>query len=144
RCPRPKGIVGQAGMRRRLIAGGAGLVLLTGCAHKAATSQGVEVHNLFGIILGLAAFVFLLVEGLLIFSIIRFRKRDDTPAPQVFGSNRALIAFFAFGAILVSILFPFGERALSGVLAPEQPGENIRVEAFQWEWTAFYLNEGIF
>jgi cytochrome c oxidase subunit 2 len=129
---------------RRLIGVGASLVLLTGCAHQPATSQGVDVHNLFVIILGLAAFVFLLVEGLLIFSVIRFRKRDDTPAPQIFGSNRTLIAFFAFGAVVVSVLFPFGERALSNVLAQEPPGENIRIEAFQWEWTAFYLNEGIF
>ena len=131
-------------MRNRLIAGAGLLVLLTGCAHTSATSQGQNVHNLYGIILAMAAVVFVLVEGLLIYSIIRFRRRDDRPAPQILGSNRTLIAFFAFGAILVSILFPFGERALSAVLAPELPGESIRIEAFQWEWTAYYLNEGIF
>ena len=131
-------------MRNRLIAGAGLLVLLTGCAHTSATSQGQNVHNLYGIILVMAAVVFVLVEGLLIYSIIRFRRRDDRPAPQIFGSNRTLIAFFAFGAIIVSILFPFGERALSAVLAPELPGESIRIEAFQWEWTAYYLNEGIF
>ena len=133
-------------MRRRLIAGAGGLVLLSGCAHTPVTSQGQEVRNLYGIILALAAVVFVLVEGLLIFSIVRFRMRrgSEAPPPQVFGTTRALVGFFAFGAVLVSVLFPFGERALRDVLAPEPPGENIRIEAFQWEWTAFYLNEGIF
>jgi cytochrome c oxidase subunit II len=134
-------------MRRRwrLFAGaGAGALLLSACAQEGATVQGQKIHSLYGIILGLGAFVFVLVEGLLIFSIIRFRKRDERPPPQVFGSNRALAGFFAFGAVLVAVLFPFGERTLSDVQKQEPPLVNLRVEAFQWEWTAYYLNEGIF
>jgi cytochrome c oxidase subunit 2 len=122
----------------------AGATLLPACAQQGATDQGQEIHSLYGIILGLGAFVFVLVEGLLIYSIIRFRKRDETPAPQVFGSNRALIGFFAFGAVLVAVLFPFGERTLSDVQRQEPSLVNLRVEAFQWQWTVFYLNEGIF
>jgi len=134
-------------MRRRwrLFAGlGAGALLLSACAQQGATDQANKIHNLYLIILGLGAFVFVLVEGLLIFSIIRFRKRDDRPPPQVFGSNRALVGFFAFGAVLVAVLFPFGERTLSDVEKQEPPLVSLRVEAFQWEWTAYYLNEGIF
>jgi cytochrome c oxidase subunit 2 len=119
--------------------------LLSGCAQRGATTQGREIHNLYGIIFVLAAFVFVLVEGLLLWSVVRFRKRDDAPAPQTFGSNRALIGFFAFGTILVSVLFPFGEKALSVVQRQDPfPPVRIRVEAFQWEWTALYLSEGIF
>jgi cytochrome c oxidase subunit II len=134
-------------MRRRwrLFAGvGAAALLLSACAQQGATDTGQEVHRLYGIIFVLAAFVFVLVEGLLIWSIIRFRKRDEEPPPQVFGSNRALVGFFAFGAVIIAVLFPFGERTLMDVQRQEPPLVNIRVEAFQWEWTAYYLNEGIF
>jgi cytochrome c oxidase subunit 2 len=131
--------------RWRLFAGvGAGALLLSACAQQGATDQGQKIHGLYGIILGLGAFVFVLVEGLLIYSIVRFRKRDEQPPPQVFGSNRALVGFFAFGAVLVAVLFPFGERTLSDVQKQEPALVNLRVEAFQWEWTAYYLNEGIF
>ncbi|HEY7281331.1 MAG TPA: cytochrome c oxidase subunit II [Actinomycetota bacterium] len=118
--------------------------MLSSCAKPGATEQGQEVHRLYLIILGLGGFVFVLVEGLLLWSIVRFRKRDDTPPPQMLGSNRALVGFFAFGAVIVSVLFPFGEKTLSDVLRQEPALVNLRVEAFQWQWTAFYLNEGIF
>src|SRR5438067_11440029 len=91
-------------------------VLLSGCAQAGATEQGQEIHDLYGIIFVLAAFVFVLVEGLLLWSVIRYRRRDDAPVPQTFGSNRALVAFFAFGVVIVAILFPFGERTLAFVL----------------------------
>ena len=45
----------------------------------------------------------------------------------------------------MSLLFPFGERTLAAVdhINP-QTQVHVRVEGFQWEWTAYYLNEGIF
>jgi cytochrome c oxidase subunit II len=123
---------------------GACALLLSGCIKQPATEQAKSVHELYFIILALAAFVFVTVEGLLVYSIIRFRRRDEEEAPQRFGSNRVLGSFFAIGAVLVAVLFPFGERALMDVEASQPPGLNLRIEAFQWEWTAFYLDEGIF
>jgi cytochrome c oxidase subunit II len=120
-------------------------VLLSGCAQAGATEQGREIHSLYGIIFVLAAFVFVLVEGILLWCIVRYRRRGDAAPPQTFGSSRALIAFFAFGAVMVSVLFPFGERTLAFVLRQDPSAAiDIRMEAFQWEWTAVYLNEGIF
>src|SRR5947207_2110743 len=65
-------------MRNRLIAGAGLLVLLTGCAHTSATSQGQNVHNLYGIILVMAAVVFVLVEGLFIPSLLFSRNAIPT------------------------------------------------------------------
>jgi len=130
--------------RWRLLAAVACGLLLGGCAQQGATSQGQDIHQLYYVILLLAAIVFLLVESLLVWSIVRFRKRDDSPAPQNFGSNRALLGFFGFGIVVVAILFPFGEKTLRDVEHQEPPLVSIRIEAFQWEWTAYYLNEGVF
>jgi cytochrome c oxidase subunit II len=84
------------------------------------------------------------VEGILIWCVIRYRRRDDAPAPQTVGGTRSLAIFFAIPAIIVSILFPFGESTLMAIEQREAPQVQIKVEGFQWEWTFLYLTEGIF
>jgi cytochrome c oxidase subunit 2 len=115
------------------------------CTEQPATDQAVDVQRLFYVILSLAAFVFVVVEGLLLWSIVRYRKRpgDDEEPPQRHGSTRAIVAFFAFGAILVAILFPFGEITLADVQAKPTAIEQIVIQGSQWQWSAFYPNEGV-
>ena len=118
--------------------------LLAGCAEQGISPKAQDVHQLYGIIMILAAPVFIGVEGLLIWCIVRYRKRDDEPAPQRVGRARSLGVFFAIPAVIVAILFPFGETTLMKVEKQETPQVKIKVEGFQWEWTFIYLNEGIF
>jgi cytochrome c oxidase subunit 2 len=120
-------------------------VAMTACTEQPASDQAVDVQRLFYIILGLGTFVFVVVEGLLLWSIVRYRKRpgDEEEPPQRQGSTRMLIAFFAFGAILVAILFPFGEITLADVQAHPAPLEQIVIQGSQWQWSAFYPNEGV-
>src|SRR6266545_1481608 len=88
--------------------------------------------------------VFLGVEAALIWCVFRYRKRDDQPAPQSVGGGRSLGVFFAIPAVIIAVLFPFGEATLLNVERRETPQVQIKVEGFQWEWTFLYLNEGIF
>ena len=53
-------------------------------------------------------------EGLLLWNITRYRKRDDTPAPQTVGKPTTIVGFFLIGAVIIAILFPFGLIALLG------------------------------
>src|SRR5437667_2073022 len=122
----------------------AAALLLTGCARKGISPQGQDVHQLFIIIMILAAPVFVGVEGVLIWCVIRYRRRDNEPAPQVVGGGRSLGVFFAIPAVIISILFPFGEATLMRIQQREEPQVLIKVEGFQWEWTFLYLDEGIF
>ena len=123
---------------------GASFLLLSGCAKEGISPQGQDVHQLYIVIMLLAAPVFLVVEGLLIWSVVRYRKRDTAAPPQTVGGNRALGVFFAIPAVIVATLFPFGEATLMKIEKPEVPQVKINVEGFQWEWTFLYLNEGIF
>jgi cytochrome c oxidase subunit 2 len=127
----------------RLLPVVAGL-LLTGCAQHGISAQSQDVHRLYGIIMLLAAPVFIGVEGLLLWCVVRYRKRDADAAPQTVGGPRSLGVFFAIPAVIVAILFPFGEATLIQVQQQETPQVQIHVEGFQWEWTFLYLNEGIF
>jgi cytochrome c oxidase subunit 2 len=119
-------------------------LLLPSCAKQGISPQGQDVHQLFVIIMILAAPVFLAVEGALIWCIVRYRKRTDEPAPQTVGGGRSLGVFFAIPAVIVAVLFPFGEQTLMRIQQREPPQVQIRVEGFQWEWTFLYLQEGIF
>ena|SRR5919198_5724511 len=122
-------------------------VLSSGCAQSGATIQGGQIHQLYVIITIMAAPVFLGVEGLLVWSLFRFRKRprDQSLGPQTFGSTRTLIAFFVVPTIIVATLFAVGERTLASVQKQDpSPVVTIRAEGFQWEWTFYYLNEGFF
>jgi cytochrome c oxidase subunit 2 len=119
-------------------------LLLTGCAQNGISPQSQDVHRLYGIIMLLAAPVFIGVEGALLWCVVRYRKRDPGAAPQTVGGPRSLGVFFAIPAVIVAILFPFGEATLLQVQQQETPQVQIHVEGFQWEWTFLYLNEGIF
>lgn len=118
--------------------------LLSSCAKQGISPQGQDVHNLFIVIMILAAPVFVGVEAVLIWCIVRYRRRDDGPPAQTQGGPRSLGIFFAIPAVIVAILFPFGESTLMDVERHETPQVEIKVEGFQWEWTFLYLNEGIF
>ncbi len=94
--------------------------------------------------MALAVPVFLAVEGLLIWCVVRYRKRDDEAPPQSVGGTRSLAVFFVIPALIVAVLFPFGESTLMKIQESVTPQVKIKVEGFQWEWTFLYLNEGIF
>lgn len=119
-------------------------LLLTNCAKQGISPQGQDVHQLYVIILILAAPVFIAVEAALIWCIVRYRKRSDEPAPQTVGGSRSLGVFFVIPAVIVALLFPFGETTLLRIERTEPPQVQIRVEGFQWQWTFLYLQEGIF
>src|ERR671931_1021157 len=123
---------------------GAGALLLAGCAQQGVSTQGQDIHDLYVRITILAAPVFIGVEAFLLWCVVRYRKRDDRPAPQGAGSGRVLAVFFAIPTVIIAVLFPFGEQTLSYVQHREKdPGVVINVDAFQWEWTFFYVNEGL-
>jgi cytochrome c oxidase subunit 2 len=120
--------------------------ILTGCLPvNGISSKAHDVHDLFLFTVALAAPVFLGIEGWLVYSVLRYRKRDDREPPQTFGnSRRGLLVLFAVPTAIVAVLFPFGEATLSRVLHNDpHPTVDISVQGFQWEWTFDYVHEGV-
>ena len=48
-----------------------------GCTPQSVTEQGQAIYNLYNLFMYIAAVVFVVVSGLVIWSVIRYRRRGD-------------------------------------------------------------------
>jgi cytochrome c oxidase subunit II len=125
-------------------------LLLAACGENSPTilnpagPVALKESNLFWFILVVATIVFVVVEGLLIYSIVRFRERPNSPAPtQTHGNTTVEIIWtivpsvFLFVVLVGTIYTMFGLTTFSSTGRPLQ----IRVVGHQWWWEFDYLNE---
>ena len=107
------------------------------------SSQAAALADDWRIFTYAALAVALLVWGLILFAIVRWRRpaREDGDAfPPQFRNNNALeIAWTVVPLILVSALFVYTYRAEANVeaLAPK-PDATVAVNAYRWGWTFSY------
>jgi cytochrome c oxidase subunit 2 len=108
--------------------------------NNAASVQGVYVDNLFGIATGIGTVVFVLVQGLLLYSIIRFHRQpgDDEDGPPIHGNTRLEIVWTIIPAVVVFILSILSYQVLA---ANERPAPNelvVEVRGLQYAWQFYY------
>lgn len=96
----------------------------------------------FWVILIIATIIFVLVESMLIFSIIRFRERPGMAnPPQIHGSLRIEILWTVIPAFILFIVLGFTIQGLFAVAPSARPaGPTVEVEAIghQWWWEFYY------
>ncbi|HSH21367.1 MAG TPA: cytochrome c oxidase subunit II [Candidatus Caenarcaniphilales bacterium] len=111
-----------------------------------ATDQGGHIAALYPIVFFIAVAVFLLVEGLLLLIVFRFRRRatDDTLPAQTHGNNLLEIIWTAIPALIVTVLFVLTVGTLTQVeTLDDSPAVEIDVTGFQWQWQFDYPREGL-
>jgi cytochrome c oxidase subunit II len=107
-----------------------------------ASRQGREIFDLYTIVFVIAAAIFFLVEGLIIWSVIRYRRRpgDTELPPQTHGHNLAEIVWTVIPTIIVVFLFFISWQTLNSVEASSpQPDLRVRAVAGQFQWQFEYL-----
>jgi cytochrome c oxidase subunit 2 len=121
------------------------MVLLGGCLvpPDPKTEASKEVFNLYLIIGVMALVVFVAVEGMIIWSVIRYRRRDDTLPHQLHGNNLVEMIWTAIPLVIVLSLFVMSMSTLGKVEARADHPVRIDVEGFQWQWTFRYPDEGV-
>jgi cytochrome c oxidase subunit II len=113
------------------------------------TAQGQFVFDAYPIIFAIAVAVFLLVEGLLLWNVFRYRRKaTDIELPtQTHGHNTLEIIWTLIPAAVVTGLFVFTVDTLGKVERnPEstvQPTVTVDVTGFQWQWTFDYNDQGL-
>lgn len=107
-----------------------------------------EIDTVAFFVIAITAVIFLIVAGLLAYSVICFRARagdDDREPPQVYGSNPIEFAWTTVPVIIVFVLILVTARTIYVVqAAPRPPGAlSIHVIAHQWWWEFRYPDLGI-
>ncbi len=129
------------------------LVVLAGCSGPVSwvTNPGSTIttqqSNLYLIILIPAAVVFLIVEGGIIYSVIRFhhRKGDTSEPDQVHGNVPLEITWTALPVVLVIFIFIIGLNTMNGIAAPAPSPNDVHVNVIghQWWWEFDYSDLNI-
>jgi len=106
------------------------------------TAQGREINDLYTIVFVIAAIIFFFVEGLIVWTVIRYRRKpgDDELPPQTHGHNLAEIVWTVVPTIIVIFLFFISWQTLNKVEATtDKPDLRVKAVAVQFKWTFEYL-----
>ncbi len=105
------------------------------------------ILELSWLVLWICAGIFVIVSGLLVYTIIRFRRRraDDDEPPQVYGSNQIELAWTVIPLLTVFVLFLVTTRTITAVqhTVPSAEALLVTVVGHQWWWEIRYPALGI-
>jgi len=99
------------------------------------STYGVEVDRLFLVILGITGAMFLLVEGALLWCLIRYWHRARPKASYVHGNKVAEVIWTVIPAIIVVWLALSSQRVwarIRGAPPPHQVEVEVTAEQFAW------------
>ena len=106
-------------------------------------------HDIAILTLAITAAIFVVVGGLIVFTIWRFRRKpsDDVhqePA-QVYGSNQIEVAWTVIPILIAFILIGVSARVIAGVQnAGQTPSTlHVKIVGHQWWWEVQYPDYGI-
>ena len=103
------------------------------------TVTGQDTEGIYRIVFTIAAIIFLLVEGLIVFAVLRYRRTDDELPAQTHGNMIAEATWTIVPAIIVISLFFLSINVQNKVEAKSpNPDVTIDVVGFQWQWTIGY------
>ena len=88
--------------------------------------------------------MFLVVAGLLVWSMIRYRRRGDELPPQIHGNNKLELTWTLIPLLLVIVLFVVTIQGQNRALEKSsRPALEVDVLAFQWSWRFAYEGQGV-
>ncbi len=122
-------------------------ILLSGCAGEYVQNAmdphsdfAHTINDLFWTIIWWSIAIFILVEVLLVYALIRFRRRPGQPLPaQVHGNTRIEIAWtLAPALILATVAVPTVQTIFATQAPPSQENLQVRAIGHQWWWEFRY------
>src|SRR5499425_2848037 len=107
-----------------------------------------EIKETSLLVLAISAVIFVVVAGLLVYALIRFRHRagdEATEPPQVYGSNQIELAWTVLPTLIVFVLILVTSRTIADIQNRKQPRGAVQatVVGHQWWWEIRYPELGI-
>jgi cytochrome c oxidase subunit II len=109
---------------------------------QAVTSQGAAIRDLYTIVFLMSVAVFFVVEGLILWSVIRYHRKpgDDVLPAQVHGNNIAEAVWTIVPTVIVAFLFIVSWQTLNVVdTTANAPQTHLHAQAGQFQWSFDYL-----
>jgi cytochrome c oxidase subunit 2 len=110
-----------------------------------ASLQGRYIDDLFQVHTWIIAFLFALIIGFMLYSILVFRRKegDETDADHIEGNNKLEVTWTVVPLITVLGVAALGANTLSKVTAMDPQALEIKVVAQQWAWRFEYPEVGV-
>ena len=98
--------------------------------------------------LGVTAVIFLIVGGMLLYALVRYRQRpgdEESEPPQIYGSSQIELSWTVIPILIVVMLFLSGARVILGTQAIPKPDNamNVTVIGHQFWWEYRYPQQGV-
>lgn len=124
-------------------------LVLGGCSHRwgmpdPGTKEGDEVLQLWQVSLYGAVALGVIVFGVLFYSMIRHRRRNDDLPTQTEGNVALELTYTIIPFIIVGLLFAYGVKVQQDVVALKKgPDVTVDVTGFQWNWRFTYPDDNV-
>jgi cytochrome c oxidase subunit 2 len=132
-APRAAALLGPVGLA----------LLLGGCMPKPVTPQGKEIEQLYNIVFIIAAAIFIFVEGLIVFAVLRYRRRPhETGLPvQTHGNNLLEVIWTLIPTGIVLVMFVLSWQTLNNIDKVSNTADvRVRAVAQRFQWSFEYLS----
>ncbi len=110
------------------------------------STPALLIHEVSLLVLLICAGIFVIVTGLLVYTVIKFRRRpddDDKEPPQVYGSTQIELAWTVLPILITVVLVLVTARTIADIQNARLPEDalHIKVIGHQWWWEVHYLND---
>jgi len=104
------------------------------------STQSVQVDNLFRFMLAIGGAIFLLVNGVLLYSVIRFRARkgDNSDGPPIHGNTTLEFTWTVIPAVIVLILTIYSFTVWTSIREPQSNEQTVNVVGQRFAWSFNY------
>jgi len=106
------------------------------------TDRAIATKALYDIVFSIGAVVFLVVEAMIVFTVLRYRRKpgDETLPPQIHGNNLVEVIWTAIPTAIVLFLFVMSWQTLNTVEAKPASDVHVRAVAARYQWQFDYLD----
>src|ERR1017187_443873 len=135
-----------------VLIGSVALLALAACGTKYPNSTfdnttdfNTDINALWNRLLLLGTIVFVLVEGLLVYTMVRYRKREGAPTPKAVHGHTALeITWTIIPALILALIAVPTVKTIFKTEANAPPGSlEVQVIGHQWWWEFRYTAYGV-
>lgn len=112
-----------------------------------ASTPADSIYHLSLFVLVLCAGIFVTVFSLLVYAVVKFRRRaddDGSEPPQIYGSNQMELAWTVIPIVIVVVLFLAAARVIHAIEDAKLPSNTLEVTAIghQFWWEFQYPQQG--